>query len=257
MRTASWLCFILAGGLALLYLFQGYYPEFMRFFSNFFPPIISGAAVVASVFALRKYWENLGSRLSRVWLSFMMGMIFWFLGELGWAFYTLVLNVKKPYPSVADAFWLIGYVPLFIALYVYVKTFQPAVSKRMLRIAGGMTFLVSLMIIFALIPPIMAMAEDPLTEVVELAYPTLDVLLFAIALLGLLIFTVSRLKGKMETAWLLINAGIFMNVVGDVLFSYTTLAGTYWNLLAHPLELFFHGGYILFLLAFYTHMKEL
>jgi len=184
-------------------------------------------------------------------------MVFWFLGELGWAFYTLVLNVEKPYPSVADAFWLIGYVPLFIALYVYVQTFKPAVSKRMLRIAGGMTLLASLVIIFALIPPIMAAAEDPLTEVVDLAYPALDVLLFAIALLGLLIFMVSRLNGKMETAWFLINAGIFMNVVGDVLFSYTTLTGTYWSPPAHPLELFFHGGYILFLLAFYTHMKEL
>jgi len=257
MRTASWLCFGLACGLALLYLFQGYYPGFMKFFSEAFPPVVSGAAVVGSFLALRKYWENLGSRLSRVWLSFTIGMIFWFLGELGWAFYTLVLNVEKPYPSVADAFWLIGYVPLFIALYVYVQTFKPAVSKHMLRIAGGATFLASLLIIFTLIPPIMAAAEDPLIGVVDLAYPTLDVLLFAIALLGLLIFTASKLKGKMETAWLLINAGIFMNVVGDVLFSYTTLTGTYWNLPAHPLELFFHGGYILFLLAFYTHMKEL
>jgi hypothetical protein len=46
-----------------------------------------------------------------------------------------------------------------------------------------------------------------------------------------------------------------MDVVADLLFSYTTLNGTYHD--GHWLELFFHWGYILFALAFYTHRKEL
>jgi hypothetical protein len=40
-----------------------------------------------------------------------------------------------------------------------------------------------------------------------------------------------------------------------MLWSYTTLQETYYD--GHPLELLFHWGYILFALAFYTHMKEL
>jgi hypothetical protein len=43
--------------------------------------------------------------------------------------------------------------------------------------------------------------------------------------------------------------------VADLLFSYTTLQGTYYN--GHPLELFYHWGYILYALAFYVHTKEL
>jgi len=52
----------------------------------------------------------------------------WFLGEAIWAGYTLILNVEIPYPSVADVFWLGGYVPFFVALYLYVKTFGSALS---------------------------------------------------------------------------------------------------------------------------------
>jgi len=46
-----------------------------------------------------------------------------------------------------------------------------------------------------------------------------------------------------------------MNVVADSSFSYTTAQGTYYA--GHPLELFFHFGYLAFLLAFYLHTKEL
>jgi len=229
----------------------------MYFFSNAFPPVIAGAAVVTSGFALRRYWEDLRSRLSRTWLLFTLGMVLWFLGELGWATYRLILNIEKPYPSIADVFWLSGYVPLFFALYIYVQTFKPAISRRMLRIAEVVVFILSIGIYSLLLPPTIEAEEDSVMLVVDLAYPTLDIPLFAMAILGLLIFTMSRLKGKMGTAWLLINAGILMNAVGDVLFSYTTLLGTYREIPAHPLELFFHWGYLLFLLAFYTHMKEL
>jgi len=79
--------------------------------------------------------------------------------------------------------------------------------------------------------------------------------LSAEAILGLLIFTVTRLKGAIGGAWLFINAGILMNVVGDMLFSYATSQKTYFS--GHSLDLFFYWGYIFFALALYTHMKEL
>jgi len=45
--------------LMLIYAFQGYYPEFISFFSNAFPPLIAGATVIISGFS----WENIGTRL--------------------------------------------------------------------------------------------------------------------------------------------------------------------------------------------------
>jgi len=100
-----------------------------------------------------------------------------------------------------------------------------------------------------------ASAINLTTLLVGLAYPLLDLSLLAQAMLGLLVFTTTELKGKMGSVWLLINAGIIMNVFGDILFSYTNLENIYY--IGHPLELFFHLGYLFFLLSFYTHVKKL
>jgi hypothetical protein len=85
----------------------------------------------------------------------------------------------------------------------------------------------------------------------DIAYPALDLCLLGYALLALLIF----MRGRIAFAWALISSAIFMDVLADMLFTYTTLQGTYFN--GHPLELAFHFGYTLYALAFYVHTKEL
>jgi len=242
---------ILMVGLALIYTFQGYYPEFIWFFSNAFPPVIAGAAVVSAGLSLEKYWYKVRERFSMVWLCFTFGLIFWFVGEAVWMGYTLVWGVEIPYPSVADAFWLVGYVPFFIALYFYVKIFGSALSKKTLAISIAATAILSLLISITLITPILGAEEDLLTLIVDFAYPLLDIALFSVSLLGLLIF----LNGKLGKSWMLINAGILSDVAADILFSYTTAQGIYYT--GHLLELLYHFGYLSFLLAFYVHTKEL
>jgi len=229
----------------------------MYAFSNVIAPAVAGVAVLLSFFALRRYWDNIGSRLSKIWLCFTLGMLLWFLGELGWTVYTMVLNVEIPYPSIADVFWLSGYVPLFIALLLYVKLFQPAISKKMFFVAGIMVAGVSATVFPTLMIPVLAEAsqQDLVTVGISLAYPGLDLVLFLVAILGLLVFTVTSLKGRIGVAWHFINVAILFNVIADMTFSYTTLNGTYYN--GHPQELLFHWGYLLFALAFYVHQKEL
>jgi len=135
-KIAYLLCLIIAIGVAMVYILQGFYPDFMYIFSNILSPSVAGAAVLSSFFALQRYWSNIGSRLSKIWLCFAFGMLLWFLGELGWTVYTMVLNVEIPYPSIADVFWLSGYVPLFIALLLYMRLLKPAISEKMFLGAG-------------------------------------------------------------------------------------------------------------------------
>jgi hypothetical protein len=214
-------------------------------------------AVAASVFALRSYWENLESRLSRIWIGFSLGMIFWFIGELSWALYTLIFNIEIPYPSVADVYRLVGYGFLFFAIFTYIELFRPAISKRMIATASIFVLPTSA----GIIPPLLlsisakASAVNLTTLLVDLAYPLLDLSLLAQAMLGLLVFTTTELRGKIGYVWLLINGGIIMNVFGDIIFSYANLQNTYYS--GHPLELFFHLGYLFFILSFYTHTKKL
>jgi len=255
LKAAYWIGLAISFFLGLLYLFQAYYADSMLFISNVLAPLISGFAVFFALFALRRYWDSWKSRLSKIWLGFSFGMTFWFLGETVWAIFALILNVEIPYPSMADAFWLAGYFPLFIAIHLYLRLFKPALVKKMYFFSVAVVSLVSIGLLAMLVPPIIAAEEDVLTLSISLAYPVLDLILFSLTILGLLVFTMAKLKVKIEGAWFLINAGILMNVIGDMLFSYTTAFDTYFN--GHPLELAFYCGYILFSLAFYTHMKEL
>ena len=257
LKNVYWLALIFALSLTAIYFFQSYYTNFMIFFSNAFPLFIAGAAVVASGFALSNYWENLESRLSRIWLGFSLGMIFWFIGELSWAFYTLIFDVKIPYPSVADVYRLVGYGFFFFAIFTYIGLFRSVVSKRVLATASIFVLPTSAGIIPPLLLSISAKSSvvNLTTLFVGLAYPILDLVLLTQAMLCLLVFTTTGLKGRLGSVWLLINAGIIMNVFGDMLFSYTNLQNTYYS--GHPLELFFHLGYLFFLLSFYTHTKKL
>ncbi len=243
-------------GIALIYFFNAH-SDFLAFFSNFVRPIAAGASLLASGLALRYYWENLDSTLSRIWLCFTVGMSFWFLSELSWAVLTLIVNVPNPYPSIAAVYRLAGYAALFFAIFVYIGIFHTVISTKIVAIATAATLPTSA----GIIPSILMLAHGTASTVnlttllVTVAYPLFDLMLFAQAMLGLLVFTMTQLKGRVKGAWLLLNAGILMNVFGDLLLSYTSLNGLYYE--GHPLELFFYLGYIFFSLAFYTHTKEL
>jgi len=241
---------ILAAVVTLVYAFQGYYPEFITPFSNVLFPFLAGIAVISAGLGLRRYGHKM-EKFSLVWMCFTLGMFFWFLGELGWAVYTFLLNVEIPYPSIADVFWLVGYVPFLIALYYYAKTFESVLPKRPLHTVWVITVVLSVTVTVLLMFPIMGAEEDTLTLVISLAYPFLDLALFLTALLSLIIFR----AGTLGKSWSLMNAGLMANVGGDILFSYATAQGIYYD--GHPIDLLLAYAYILFALAFYVHVKEL
>jgi len=250
------LALVSAVTIALVYFLEAQ-SDFLAVFSNVFRSVMAVVALSASVFALRNYWQNLQSTLSRIWLCFTLGMAFWSLSQFGWTVSTLVFGIRNPYPSIADVYRLVGYAALFAAIFVYMGVFQSVISKKIVAIAATVALPTSA----GIIPSILLATRGKVSQVnlatllVSVAYPLFDLLLFAQALLGVLVFTTTGLKGRVGGAWLLLNAGIVMNVFGDLLLSYTNLNGTYYS--GHPLELFFHLGYIFFALAFYTHTKQL
>jgi hypothetical protein len=244
---------VLLISLTLVYAFQGYYPDFISFFSNIVIPLLACGAAVSSAFSLRKYWHKIRERFSIIWLFFTIGIFMWFIGEAIWAYYALVLGVEIPYPSIADAFWLFGYIPFFAAVYLYVKIFEPVLSRQILTISLIISVIVTVLVSVTVIAPLIGREEDLIAQVVDFAYPILDLALLSVAILGLLIFV----KGNIGKSWALINAGILLNTWAEVLFVYMTSPSqnTYYN--GHPIDLLYAVAYVFFLLAFYVHSKEL
>lgn len=244
-------------GLILVYFLTAGHNSYLTFVSGFSRSILAGISLLSSGLTLRHYWRSLDSPLSRIWLCFTIGMAFWFISEISWTTQTLILGMPNPYPSIASVYRLIGYGALFMSVFVYLGIFHNVVSGKIVAISGAVT----LPTCAGIIPSILLLARgklstmNPATVFVTVAYPLFDLLLFAQAMLGLLVFTITGLRGRVKGAWILLNAGILMNVFGDLLLSYTNLKEIYYQ--GHPLELFFHAGYIFFALAFYTHTKEL
>lgn len=244
-------CLILAFCLALIYAFQGFYPDFMFLFSNLFPPVVSSATFIMSILALKRYSGSFKERFSWVWFNFSGAVGLWFLAEVIWAVYTLHLNVEIPYPSIADVLWVGGYIPLFAALFLYVRPFLETLSRRIIYFVTAIILILFALTFAIITAPAIAIEENLAATFMDFTYPILDAVLLYIAILGFAIF----FKGKLESPWLFIIAGITSYTIADILFSYTTAHGLYYC--GHPLELLFHWGYLLLLLAFYSHIKEL
>jgi hypothetical protein len=177
-------------------------------------------------------------------------MLFWFFGESTWAIYALWFSNPDPFPSIADVFWLAGYVPLIFAILIMAWPFREFLaSRKMLTVI--LTSLVSAGLLLAiLIPPTYAsLGNDFVSVVVGLSYPLLDVGLLVIALPILFLYG----RGTFWRPFLFITVGLILTFVGDILFSWASLNGTYYD--GSFLELFFHWSYLALAYGFYLRFK--
>jgi len=243
-----------SGVLTFVYLVGQLDAKFILVFSNLIFPLVSGGAVVSCFFAFRKYpklvTRLLFRELSLAWSCFFLGIFLWFLGELIWAIYVLVLGIEVPYPSLADVSYVAGYIPMFMAFLLYLNAFRAAVTRKAVASTGLASLAVVLASSYLLLMPIFTSGGNSLTLALDVAYPAMDLALFTLSFLGLLIF----FKGRLGDAWLLISLGLILTAVADLLFSYTTLQGIYFE--GHPLELLYLWGYLALLLGFHAHRRE-
>jgi len=247
--------FLFSVSIFVIYIFQDYYPHFIfSIFSNTICPVISGFAVVTASFSLERYWRGSKSPFAKIWLYLISGLFLWFLGETSWGVYTLIFGVELPYPSVADVFWIGGYIPLFIGYFTYVMIFRKALTLKMIAKSLIISAITTIIVIVTVLLPILTWKENLVTLILDFAYPLLDILLLSILLIGINIFWGGRLK----IPWLLMVSALSTNVCADAAFSYTTAQGTYYP--GHLLDAFYFVSYVLmyvaYIVAMHVHMKE-
>ena len=79
--------------------------------------LVSPLSILTSGMALL-LWRQMkaGAQSQYIWGGLLIGWIFWMVAELLWAFY--LLKGQDPYPSLADLFFLLGYVPMSIGFLI-------------------------------------------------------------------------------------------------------------------------------------------
>lgn len=236
--------------IGVLYVYAQGTPDLLYLVSNGLPPLLAFVPLAIAGTALRKTGVKREERLSWVWLGFTLGLLLWFLGEATWAVYALLLGVPIPFPSIADAFWLLGYVPFLFALLFQLWPFREALTLGHAAAGVASGLILSTVVLVALIPSTYGQELDFSTMAVSLAYPVLDAILLSIAIPTYLVF----MKGTFWKPLLLVTVGMLFTLLGDAVFGLAILEGTYYD--GQPLELLFHWGYLAFALGFYLRLKQ-
>ena len=246
------LLLIPAFAIAIVYFLGQGHPSFLYMVSNGLPPLLALTALSMAIVGLVRNGVSVKNRFSMSWLGYSLGILLWFLGETTWAVYALLYSNPNPFPSIADVFWLAGYVPLICAVLTQSWPFREFLRSRKMLTVGGVIFCVAAFLLAALIPPTYTsnLGGDLVSVAVGLAYPLLDVCLLIVALPVLFLYG----RGTFWRPFLFVTIGLVLTFIGDILFTWTSLNGTYYD--GSYLELFFHWSYLVLAYGFYMRFRN-
>ncbi|MGE3860035.1 MAG: hypothetical protein AB7F53_08610, partial [Nitrososphaeraceae archaeon] len=116
-----------------------------------------------------------------------LGLIFWFIANIIWAYYEVVLDIVSPVPSLADLFLMSAYGFLIYRLISIYKKLGHITNKKtlILIISGTGLFLIYILNLTLDLTDI-SNFRGLMLFVVTLAYPTLNSILTVLALMILL-----------------------------------------------------------------------
>jgi diguanylate cyclase (GGDEF)-like protein/PAS domain S-box-containing protein len=181
--------------------------------------LYDGVVLIATV-ASAIGWRQAPARERRVWLWTTAALALFLGGELLWWVYEIL--GRDPYPSVADASFLLGYVPLAIAAATLAFAADREPDRSSWLDAGIVSIAAGLVIFNQLMEPYL---HDPtsstVSKLVTIAYPLMDALVLGFVLQ--LVFS-----GHARTrAALMFTAGVGLMLAADFAFGWETLRETY------------------------------
>jgi hypothetical protein len=223
--------------------------ETLTVFGNFakiFSLLISGISLTLTQNRFRP-----GDTPERAWSLLAAGMWTWAFGQILFGYYKLVTQTI-PYPSVADVFFTIAYVPLLIGLILLIRDFRSTglpLGSRLSYIVHGLALLVIYVILFSTLLRnfFFDPQASPALKLINAGYPTLDFLLICMSSVLVRISWTLR-GGSLARSWILLCAGFLMIGAADILFAYHSVLA---------LDALFFSGYFFVALAGYFQLEML
>lgn len=200
-----------------------------------------------------------GEVLRKIWGSLWIGLILWAIAEILYAYYDLSLPPENvPYPSWADAFFVPGFIPMFLALVLRYTSLRVTPSRKMVIILGvAFAAVVALSLVFVLGPIITSPGEGKAIEkILDIYYPVGDLLVVLGAFLSMLVLV----GGELSLPWGAIALGCLILAFSDSLYSYTTWTGIYLpdnnvNLISAVTDISYIAGYVTMAFGLYIQAR--
>ncbi len=219
----------------------------IMYISDILPIICSFIAVYFLFMTVKKFKSF--DFAKKAWLLFLVGMLLYFIAETIYAFLEIRfdMDMDENFPSAADFFWGVGYIPLFTAMLLmligYKKSGFPMGNIKLYTILSILLTIISIVVFYFILLPVI---QDPettgLTAFFSLLYPVGDVLLVIPAVILMYITSLFG-TGKISFPWRFLALGFISFTIADLLYSYLSWQGAYGN--GNLIDLAWHLGYLL------------
>jgi len=181
------------------------------------------AAVIAAVAG---GWRarQLTGRARVSWALLGLGSAAWAIGEALWSYYELLLGRDTPFPSWADAGFLLF--PAFALVGLLTRPSSAFTGQRRLRVALDALLVSASLVVISWVTALgevyRAGADTWFAATVAMAYPGTDIILLSVAVIAI---AFSRTRNR--SGLVAVVVGVVFLTVGDSGFAYLTAKGTY------------------------------
>lgn len=220
---------------------------FLTVVSDLLPVLCSLIAVIGMSVAVNNFKSFDQTKLA--WILLLAGMVLFFIAETIYAVLELALHVdvNEVFPSLADLFWMAGYLPLIAGLLLLVRGYLKSgldLGKKW-KYFFGFTLILALIIKLTEVLFIPILKDNELSFLAKLAYlfyPIGDIFLIIPA--AILAYITSLFdKGHISRPWQYMVLGFIAMIIADILYSSLS-----WNNCYGPgnyIDICFNIGYLL------------
>jgi ABC-type branched-subunit amino acid transport system substrate-binding protein len=225
-------------------------PESKIIYSNWILIINSLVAAGLASYIFLKNRESIDENKENILLT--IGLVFWFIANIIWAYYEVVLDIVSPVPSLADFFLLSAYAFLIYRLLIIRKKLNRIIDKKIMYLMIVLTGLFLAYILnLTLDMALTSNFRGTMLFLVTIAYPTLNSVLTVLAI-TILLSIKNEKQHRHLVPWVSELAGFLAIVVGDSWFAIiviTTSVEQLWisTLLLSSHYLLIAGGLIWYL----------
>jgi branched-chain amino acid transport system substrate-binding protein len=225
-------------------------PDSKIIYSNWVLIINSLVAAGLASYVFLKNRESIDENKENILLT--IGLVFWFIANIIWAYYEVVLDIVSPVPSLADFFLLSAYVFLIYRLMIIRKKLSNIIDKKIMYLMIVLTGLFLAYILHLTLD--MALTSNfrgTMLFIVTLSYPTLNSIL-TVLVITILLGIKNEKQHHHLVPWVCELIGFLAIVVGDSWFAIivlTTFVEQLWisTLLLSAHYLLIAGGLIWYL----------
>jgi two-component system, sensor histidine kinase and response regulator len=181
------------------------------------------AALLAAASCGYAALRNAG-RMRVAWGLLGASALTWFAGEVVWSVYEVGLGMQVPFPSAADAGFLLA-IPLAIAGVLAFPSAPGRLTTRTQALVDGTIVALSLVFVswaLGLGKVYETTSDQPLAQLLGATYPVSDIVIIAVLLL-----VMRRASAQQRGAMFLLLGGLAANAIADSSFAFLTAAGTY------------------------------